>query len=990
MDFVIHSMGMPFNGETIQKRSLGGSESAAYYLAKELARRGHRVSVFTNEREEGEWDGVKYLWCGEAGQNAPLGERYHFYAENTPHDVTIVQRHPQAFTRPPASKVRIWQLHDLALYRSMAGVQQMLCHMDFVTTVSEFHKNQVSEVYGINPEGIKVVRNGVDPELYANQLAQHMPGPFNMLYQSRPERGLEHLLREGGIMEVLAQRESQAHLYICAYENTVPQMAGYYQHLQGRAAALPNVTWLGALTKHELASLQLSCDVLCYPTEFEEVSCITAMEAMHAGLPFLSSKHAALPETCRGAGAILVPLKDGTADEAAFVRHILNLEDSVLGGGERHAELVQKQLRAAPTRTWEQATTELEEAIQDTFDSVTATTKLRRLIDLSDIGAANHLLRRLAVSRTEPTGAIFQMAKREVADLYAFTESPEAFAAHYAKHQDDDYYGRMTEAELRADVTRQSRYIGVQSLLAAHISALPEGRKAAVLDLGCAHGHFTVPLAKTFPQAAFYGLDISKKAIGAAMRWATDERLDLNLAAGTLEDRPWPDVKWDVIIAAEVVEHQLDYEAFLNAAMARLKDDGILIITTPTGPWERIGYRKPGNENGRQHLHHFERQDWYDLAGHLPGFEIMCAPTDARFLGDPCGSLVVKFGLGELGAIDYNRKLSQVSGRQTISACMIVKDGADTVVTSLNSIREVVDEVIVAVDPNTTDDTVAVINRWADSIPWVPVKVIDGVAALAEGFDEARNLSIKQASGDWIWWMDADEQVVGTDAIAVLARNNPHWGYGLPQIHYSADPPQVLTTDYPTRLFRNHRGIRFYGVVHEHPEIEIGKAVPWAVARNDCRIVHGGYITEEVRRKRYMRNLPLLERDMAKHPDRTLNKFLYLRDLAQGIGFERQAGIANPLQHQRAAVGVRLFEDLLASDHIRMIIDSLPFYSICVDVLGGGFEAAARVGASKMNGGIDLATSPEVRGLFLKPDHWLKLTSKLTKESIKHYESPHF
>jgi len=37
MFIVMHCGGMPFNGDTVKTRSLGGSESAAYYMAKELA-----------------------------------------------------------------------------------------------------------------------------------------------------------------------------------------------------------------------------------------------------------------------------------------------------------------------------------------------------------------------------------------------------------------------------------------------------------------------------------------------------------------------------------------------------------------------------------------------------------------------------------------------------------------------------------------------------------------------------------------------------------------------------------------------------------------------------------------------------------------------------------------------------------------------------------------------------------------------------------------
>ena len=100
MFITMHCMGMPFNGETLEKHSLGGSESACYYVAKELAARGHKVIVFTTNPEEGDWDGVRYRWMGNPTEASPMGERFGFYAENTPQDVLIMQRHPHAFRFP--------------------------------------------------------------------------------------------------------------------------------------------------------------------------------------------------------------------------------------------------------------------------------------------------------------------------------------------------------------------------------------------------------------------------------------------------------------------------------------------------------------------------------------------------------------------------------------------------------------------------------------------------------------------------------------------------------------------------------------------------------------------------------------------------------------------------------------------------------------------------------------------------------------------------
>ncbi|MHB1099513.1 MAG: glycosyltransferase family 4 protein, partial [Burkholderiales bacterium] len=333
MLITIHCGGLPFNGDTIKTKSLGGSETTAYYVAKELAARGHRVSLFTNSQEEGEFDKVKYIWAGNATDRAPLGERFHFYASNTPTDVMMIQRQPGAFVHRFQSKLNISWLHDLALHRQKPLASAGLWNIDSVFCVSEWHKNQVCEVYGFDKKLVRTVTNGVDLKLYEGPLklattsddgSGWLPLPklkneISLLYSSRPERGLEHHVRPGGIMDRLWEIDKRFRLYVCNYENNPPQLAEMYAALYGRIEQMPNVTALGNLTKQQLADAMRQCDALVYPTEFEEVSCITAMEAMAAGLPFISSAAAALPETCKDSGSILIPLKEGSADEENFI-----------------------------------------------------------------------------------------------------------------------------------------------------------------------------------------------------------------------------------------------------------------------------------------------------------------------------------------------------------------------------------------------------------------------------------------------------------------------------------------------------------------------------------------------------------------------------------------------------------------------------------------------------------------------------------------------
>lgn len=1030
MDVVIHSLGMPFNGETIGKRSLGGSESAAYYQARELGRRGHRVTVFTTSQEEGHFEGVNYCFAGDCRESAPLGERFEFYARNTPHDVLIIQRHPHAFHQPFASKVNLWQLHDLALHRTAGMANHGMWQTDFVTCVSEWHKKQVCDVYGFDPEFVRVVPNGVDESLYAaggtfipkvkrdgfrsepdilvdNDGEQTIALPANkflLLYQSRPERGLEHLVRPGGIMDRL--RDTNAHLLVCSYDNTLPQMVHFYGILHRWADALPNVTALGALTKAQLAALQKSCDLLVYPSNgFEEVSCITAMEAMHAGLPMLASDSGALAETCEGSGTVLIPLKDGKTDEDAFVGLITRYCITTLSTDRE--KLFQN--RAAKTRTWSVAVDRLESVINEALEKRCGNldAALRHGIEHSDIAFAKS---QFMFRRTECT-PIEVLAQEEISELYAFADSPAAYKAHYDKHQ-STYYDDFEDQVVGEDVTRTTRFQGVSSLIQQEAFG---GKALRILDYGCAHGHYMMPLAQSLPSCRFVGVDVSARAIAAALKWATRDTIhNVELRLGgqevfdsleTLCPLVYDESSYqidgttgqavakhahrqlfDVILAGEVVEHVPDWLDLLEKFRGVLKPGGLLVITTPVGRWEWTG-----TENfrlAREHLHHFERHDIEELCGRNP-VQILYAPASADKTSKVLGSWV--WGVRPTEPFQmYNveRKRAQLAPRETVSACLIVKDGEKTLRKCVDSFVDWVDEIVIAVDPKTKDRTFDVIDQIREDYRWKPLTLVPGLSALDDGFDAARNRTVEAAAGDWIMWIDADEEIQQPWNLWKYLRPSQHKAFGFPQIHYSTNPPGVLTTDFPCRLFRNRSGIQFYGLVHEHPEIEPGKAIPRSGIRHDVQFLHNGYVDEETRRKRYMRNLPLLHRDLEKYPTRGLNRFLWLRDIAQGLMFEHEQtqGQVMEGQQERAREALALWEQIVEKDPIRMAVDSLKYYSHCVETLGGGFQAEVsyKVGTQAAP---DLACNMQINGRFASVKHYELLMAKIHQEATRHYES---
>ena len=977
MYIVMNCLGLPFNGDTIKTKSLGGSETAAYYAAKALAAKGHHVTLFTNHREGGKFDGVSYEWAGEQSEDRPLGDRFSFYAENTPHDVCIIQRHPQAFARKLASKINLWWLHDLALLRSKDAAIGQMWNVDKVLCVSEYHRKQVSETWGIPADRIVVVNNAIDHALFDDAQAAGVAlaergtgllmsledGKKHLVYSSRPERGLEHLVREGGIMERLAAENVVLH--VCGYENTTPQMKQYYEYLWKRCNALPNVVLHGALTKQELAVLMSRCDALVYPTEFEEVSCITAMEAMAAGIGIISSDFGALPETCEGSASILLALDDGKVNEDLFVKVIKDrIADIKVVSHDR-------QIQTAAKFTWENSAEQMLDAVRRTFaDVVTPSGLAHHFIRHSDIKAFEAL-------NLQPDGSRFTTSLlSEYGIGYRFYRDDE-YADHYAR-----YYQYEADRGVNygpEDVTGTTRFQAV----AGQVKALPDN--SVVLDYGCAHGHYTVALAKMFPKLTFVGADLAQSNVDKATAWAKQEGL-INVAFVRVSGVHDLDSTADLIIAAEVIEHVGNPQEYVDILADHLNIGGMMVITTPYGAWEAQGYREHGY--WRAHLHHFERTDIIEAFGHHPDFKILAAPSGMSQFFTTLGSYIYTFRKPTEASreINYLRKTMQTMPDQTLSCCMIVKDAASDIRRCLLSVLPFAQEFVIGVDETTKDDTMALILDVARENPLVAFNIFNITSPTVQGFDAARNETVNKAACDWVLWIDADEVLVNGQAMLRMMRNSMYNGFAVKQHHFSHDPVAVIKTDLPCRLFRNRIGIKFFGKVHEHPEITMNDGLGPVMLMPNTSIIHHGYHDEWTRRRRFGRNLPLLEQDRKENPERVLGKFLWLRDLAQSCQYDIEDGRVNDtLFAKRAAEGIKLWEELLDAKHYRLVVDSMPYYSQLAVIAGNGFEFSFAVDASKY-GRAQAQEQEIIGGYFANKEHALRLMSEMAADRVSAFD----
>ncbi len=265
--------------------------------------------------------------------------------------------------------------------------------------------------------------------------------------------------------------------------------------------------------------------------------------------------------------------------------------------------------------------------------------------------------------------------------------------------------------------------------------------------------------------------------------------------------------------------------------------------------------------------------------------------------------------------------------RQSLSVCMIVKNGQGTLYRCLDSVKEIADEIIVC-DTGSTDRSMEIAREYTDqvfAIPW------------EDDFAAARNRSIEKATGDWILWLDADEYLVGAEHLGKYLRDNMYNGYVIRQHHHAVDAR--FEPDVPVRLFRNHRRIRFFGCVHEHPEFALNEGVRPSVILSDVHIVHDGYVTEAIRRGRFVRNLPLLLKDRKRHPERRLGLVFLERDYVHLARYEleRTRGVLTGRAEEYLRRAAAIHRAHFASPDDSLHRYSLPLYQSALELLGEGF-----------------------------------------------------
>ena len=204
-----------------------------------------------------------------------------------------------------------------------------------------------------------------------------------------------------------------------------------------------------------------------------------------------------------------------------------------------------------------------------------------------------------------------------------------------------------------------------------------------------------------------------------------------------------------------------------------------------------------------------------------------------------------------------------------ISACMIAKNEEKNLPRCLNSIKGIVDEIVI-VDTGSTDNTVKIAKTYGAKVyhhPW------------QDSFSLHRNQAFEYATGDWFFIIDCDEQLVRKNLYKNVLKKR------LAQLPENHNALVVTLLEYDGKIETSWLGIRFFNAAgnpkYKH-SVHNTVSFEGYAAGSDIQMIHYGYsLPPEQMKEKTERTRRMLLKDLANNPD-DYRALYYMCQLASG------------------------------------------------------------------------------------------------------------
>ncbi|MDR3404727.1 MAG: glycosyltransferase family 4 protein [Chthoniobacter sp.] len=347
--------GWDFHAGSVETMPLGGSQSAACYLARALASH-HEIFFITHTAAPGRYADVTCLsWAQRPVDSLKALHLDAFVCVPGSGNGELLRD-----ALGPETRLVLWTQHriDQHAVQSLAEPSESDSYDGFVF-VSEWQREEFCLGFGLAAARTQVLGNGVAPafaDLFPEGqaiLAQKAAPPV-LAYTSTPFRGLNLLVEAfPAIRSQIPEVRLRVFSSMAVYQETPAADQARFGALYQRCRQTPGIEYVGSLPQPALAREMREVAVLAYPNTFPETFCIAALEAMASGCRIVTSVQGALPETTAGFAELIPVGSNRSPDVREFAERTADVLRKMQSADPAVEELLQRQVQyVRQNATW--------------------------------------------------------------------------------------------------------------------------------------------------------------------------------------------------------------------------------------------------------------------------------------------------------------------------------------------------------------------------------------------------------------------------------------------------------------------------------------------------------------------------------------------------------------------------------------------------------------------------------------------------------------